>query len=168
MFKWKRSFCVTLDSWDVEAEAQEAGGGLAVITSCACARLCLTLCGPMNYSPPGSSAQGIFQAIILECVAISYSRRSSRSRDWTQVSCVSCVGRQTLYHSTTWDILLGYSNWCASISQSEWLHFHFSLSCIGEGNGNPLQCYCLENPRDRKPGGLPSMGRTESDTTEAT
>ena len=31
---------------------------------------------------------------------------------------------------------------------AEWLHFHFSLSCIGEGNGNPLQCSCLENPRD--------------------
>ena len=31
---------------------------------------------------------------------------------------------------------------------SFWLHFHFSLSCIGEGNGNPLQCSCLENPRD--------------------
>ena len=32
---------------------------------------------------------------------------------------------------------------------NERLHFHFSLSCIGEGNGNPLQCSCLENPRDR-------------------
>ena len=31
---------------------------------------------------------------------------------------------------------------------TEWLHFHFPLSCIGEGNGNPLQCSCLENPRD--------------------
>ena len=31
----------------------------------------------------------------------------------------------------------------------DWLHFHFSLSCIGEGNGNPLQYSCLENPRDR-------------------
>ena len=31
---------------------------------------------------------------------------------------------------------------------TEWLHFPFSLSCIGEGNGNPLQCSCLENPRD--------------------
>ena len=38
------------------------------------------------------------------------------------------------------------------------LHFHFSLSCIGEGNGNPLQCSCLENPRMGEPGGLPSMG----------
>ena len=41
---------------------------------------------------------------------------------------------------------------------TERLHFHFSLSCIGEGNGNPLQCSCLENPRDGEPGGLPSMG----------
>ena len=32
---------------------------------------------------------------------------------------------------------------------TEQLHFHFLLSCIGEGNGNPLQCSCLENPRDR-------------------
>ena len=32
---------------------------------------------------------------------------------------------------------------------TEWLHFHFSLSCIGEGNGNPLQCFWLENPRDK-------------------
>ena len=31
---------------------------------------------------------------------------------------------------------------------TERLHFHFSLSCTGEGNGNPLQCSCLENPRD--------------------
>ena len=32
---------------------------------------------------------------------------------------------------------------------TERLHFHFSLSCIGQGNGNLLQCSCLENPRDR-------------------
>ena len=36
-----------------------------------------------------------------------------------------------------------------SMGTTEQLHFHFSLSCIGEGNGNPLQCSCLENPRDR-------------------
>ena len=52
--------------------------------------------------------------------------------------------------------------------RTERLHFHFSLSCIGEGNGNPLQCSCLENPRER--GSLVGRrlwGRTESDTTEA-
>ena len=41
---------------------------------------------------------------------------------------------------------------------TERLHFHFSLSGIGEGNGNPLQCSCLENPRFGEPGVLPSMG----------
>ena len=52
---------------------------------------------------------------------------------------------------------------------TERLHFHFSLSCIGEGNGNPPQCSCLENPRDR--GALVGCclwDRTESDMTEAT
>ena len=36
----------------------------------------------------------------------------------------------------------------AKSDMTEQLHFHFSLSCIGEGNGNPFQCSCLENPRD--------------------
>ena len=60
-----------------------------------------------------------------------------------------------------WRSLVGCSPWGREESDTtwlEWLHFHFSLSCIGEGNGNPLQCYCLENPRDGEPGGLPSMG----------
>ena len=45
--------------------------------------------------------------------------------------------------------LVGCSPWRREESHTiERLHFHFSLSCIGEGNGNPLQCSCLENPRD--------------------
>ena len=45
--------------------------------------------------------------------------------------------------------LVGCSPWgCWGSDTTEQLHFHFSLSCIGEGNGNPLQCSCLENPRD--------------------
>ena len=45
--------------------------------------------------------------------------------------------------------LVGYSPWGHEASDmTERLHFHFSLSCIGEGNGSPLQCSCLENPRD--------------------
>ena len=45
--------------------------------------------------------------------------------------------------------LVSCSPWGREESDTtEQLHFHFSLSCIGEGNGNPLQCSCLENPRD--------------------
>ena len=46
---------------------------------------------------------------------------------------------------------MGCSPWGREESDmTERLHFHFSLSCIGEGNGNPLQCSCLENPRDEE------------------
>ena len=46
--------------------------------------------------------------------------------------------------------LVGCSPWGLEESDTtDWLHFHFSLSCIGEENGNPLQYSCLENPRDR-------------------
>ena len=48
-----------------------------------------------------------------------------------------------------WRSLEGCSPWGRWASDTtERLPFHFSLSCIGEGNGNPLQCSCLENPRD--------------------
>ena len=57
-----------------------------------------------------------------------------------------------------WRSLVGCCPWgLEELDTTEWLHFHFSLSRIGEGNGNPLQCSCLENPRDGEPGGLPSM-----------
>ena len=58
-----------------------------------------------------------------------------------------------------WRSLVGCSPWGLEESDmSERLHFHFSLSRTGEGNGNPLQYSCLENPRDGGPGGLLSMG----------
>ena len=66
---------------------------------------------------------------------------------------------------------MGYNSWGREESDTtEQLHFHFSLSCIGEGNGNPLQCSCLENPRDRGAWWTACLlwGRTELDTTEAT
>ena len=61
------------------------------------AQSCLTLCKPMDCSPPDPSVHGIFQARILEWVAISYSRASSPPRNRTQISCTSCTGRQILY-----------------------------------------------------------------------
>ena len=53
------------------------------------AQLGWTLCDPMDYSPPGSSIHEIPQARLLELVPIPFSRGSSRSRDWTQVSCIA-------------------------------------------------------------------------------
>ena len=50
---------------------------------------------------------------------------------------------------------------------TERLHFHFSLSCTGEGNGKPVQYSCLENPRGSLVG-CRLWGRTESDMTEVT
>ena len=60
------------------------------------AQSCPTLCDSMDCSLPGFSVHGIFQARILEWVAISFSRSSSRPREWTLVSCI--IGR----HLTVW------------------------------------------------------------------
>ena len=62
---------------------------------CLVAKSCLTLCGPMDCSPPGSSVQGTLQARILEWVAMPFSGGSSQPRDQTQVS--STAGRALLY-----------------------------------------------------------------------
>ena len=69
---------------------------------CVPAQSCLTFWNNMDCSgPPGSSVHGIFQAEILEWVAISSSRGSSRPRDWTWISSISCTGRWVLYHCAT-------------------------------------------------------------------
>ena len=73
---------------------------------CSITQSCPTLFDPMDCSPPGSSVHGISQARILEGVAISSSRGSSQPRDQTCISCVSCIGRQVLYHRGTWESLL--------------------------------------------------------------
>ena len=61
------------------------------------AQLCPPLCDPMDCSPPGSSVHGILQTRIMELVAIPFSRGSSRPRDQTWVSCISCISRRILY-----------------------------------------------------------------------
>ena len=74
-------------------------------------------------------------------------------------SCESVsVGGRRQWHPTPvrlpgkshgWRSLVGCRPWgCKESDTTEQLHFHFSLSCVREGNGNPLQCSCLENPRD--------------------
>ena len=69
---------------------------------CLIPQLYLTLCDPMDYSPPGSSVHGISQSKILEWVAISYSRGSSWFRDGTHISWVSCIGSQIPLSLSQW------------------------------------------------------------------
>ena len=75
--------------------------------------------------------------------ALYQPRGRDRRRQWQSTPVLSpggSHGRRSL---------VGYSPWgCEELDVTERLHFLFSLSCIGEGNGNPLQCSCLENPRD--------------------
>ena len=82
------------------------------------------------------------------------------------------VEKAMVPHSSTpawkshgWRSLVGCSPCCCyEADTTERLHFHFSLSCIGEGNGNPLQCSCLENPRDGGAWWVVIYGVTQSQT----
>ena len=87
---------------------------------------------------------------------------------------VVCICHRRQWHSTP-VLLLGKSHGRRSLvgcspwgrwgsDTTERLHFHFSLSCIGEGNGNPLQCSCLENPRDGEAWWAPVYGVAQSRT----
>ena len=67
------------------------GIDVCAVPPCVCSQSCLTLCDPMDSSPPGSSVHGTFLARILEWVAISFSRASSWLRDQTCLSHISCI-----------------------------------------------------------------------------
>ena len=59
------------------------------VSRCKVTQSCQTLCDPVDCSLPGSSVREIFQARVLEWVAISFSRGSSWLRDWTRISCIA-------------------------------------------------------------------------------
>ena len=92
-----------------------------------------------NFGEKKSASRGLTFQFLIFCVWLMYSRR----RQWQPIP-VLLPGK-----SHGWRGLVGYSPWGREeLDMTKQLHFHFSLSCIGEGNGNPLQCSCLENPRD--------------------
>ena len=84
---------------------------------------------------------------------------SDRSGDWKSFSVAKCLFWRRQWQPTPVLLpgkshgqrsLVGCNLWgCEESDTTEQLHFHFSLSCVGGGSGNPLQCSCLENPRDR-------------------
>ena len=105
---------------------------------------CLTLCGPMDCSPPGSSVHGILQARILEWVATSSFRGSSQPRDQIQVSHIAA------------DSLL---------SEPQGKPQQWPLGSLDrEGNGSPLQYSHLDNSMDRGAWWATVHGATKSQT----
>ena len=136
---------------------------------------------------------GILQAKILEWVAVP-SRGSFLPRDQTEVSCIAGrfftswatkeafgimkktnlndfplkKNKKTISEKIHGLKYLWVSLGCEESDTTERLHFHFSLSCTGEGNGSPLQYSCPENPRDGSLVGCCVWGRTELDTTDVT
>ena len=83
-------------------------------------------------------ASKIFKRYIIRRRYLQYQRRQWHP---TPVLPGKSHGPRSLEGCSPW------GHWGSDMTER--LHFHFSLSCIGEGNGNPLQCSCLENPRDR-------------------
>ena len=80
---YKRKYCMP---WEIESIFYNNYAMLCLVT-----QLCLTLCDPMDYSPPCSSVHGILQARIPAWIAILFSMGSSWPRDWTHISWVSCM-----------------------------------------------------------------------------
>ena len=103
---------------------------------CLVTKLCPTLCDSMSYSLPGSSVHGISQARILEWVAVSFSRGIFLTQDRTWVSCIA--GRFFISWATSESHSTGDPCSVLGLGRSP-----------GEGNGNPLQYSCLENPMRR-------------------
>ena len=90
------------------------------------------LCNPVNCSLSGSSVRGILQARILEWMAISFSKGSSRPRNQIHVSCVSWIGRWILYHWATWDSNVAKFSKCSLFFLP---HRHELTSCLESSSG---------------------------------
>ena len=113
-------------------------------------------------------ASGSFAASLPDSITLFFSPQATERTDrrlfWFTYTSV----QRRQWHPTPvllpgkshgWRSLVGCSPWGRKESDTtERLRFHFSLSCIAEGNGSPLQCSCLENPREGELGGLPSLG----------
>ena len=103
-------------------------------SECPVAKSCPALWDPMDCNPPASSVHGILQARILEWVAMLAYRSSSRPRDWTCISFVSCIGRRVPYYSATWEAQYSPANSKPDEPASE-----FNLNKSWDGSYIPLR-----------------------------
>ena len=96
--RWRRKWQPTPVFLPGKSHGQKSLAGYSLCVHAKSFQSYLTLCNPMDCSPPGSSVREILQARILEWVAVPFSRESSRPRDQTHISYISCTGRQILDH----------------------------------------------------------------------
>ena len=97
--------------------------------TCAHARACmhrctqshLTLCDPMDCRPPGCSVHGIFRAMVLEQVAIPFSKRSYQLKNQMCIFCASCIGKQIFYQCTTWEAPPGHQESGTKERRCDWI-----------------------------------------------
>ena len=94
------------------------------------AKLCLTLCNPMDCSLPGSSVLGILQAKLLEWVAIPVSKGCSQPRNQTWIFRVSCTGKRIFYHWSTRDSVPFLCLVQCTLSANNCLSPHVTKKCI--------------------------------------
>ena len=99
-------------------------------------------------STAGWSSRSMPQVPWVSPCPLGPSHGSTFFNNWGVVALQCCVG---FYCTAKWisysyTEIFSFLDW--ELDTTERLHFQFSFSCIGEGNGNPLQCSCLENPRD--------------------
>ena len=146
MWLWQRIKCLNSSKWFVPLILDSRGQTYTIgeVKWSAVAQSCPTLCNPMDCTLPDSSVHGIFQAIVLEWIAISFSSRSSRPRDGTQVSRI--VDRRFTVWATKEEVeFLGQacncvcmtSNWCKIFSNivkliyilQKWKSIQCSPSC---------------------------------------
>ena len=126
--KWKKSERMCLSNTAIDF-LKTSEGSIELLTDSSCLSI------PMLYK---NHRHEEGQEIVCIC-------RLLRARRQWQATPVLLPGESHRQRS-----LVGCSPWGREESETtEWPHFHFSLSSIGEGNGNSLQCSCLENPKDQ-------------------
>ena len=96
--------------------------------------LLLSLRNPLDYSLPSSTVNEIFQAKILKWIAISFSKGSSQPRDWTRVSCVSCIAGGFFPHWATGEAQMHINSSCGwdSPGKNTGVGCHFLLQICGD------------------------------------
>ena len=108
------------------------------------AQLCLTLCDPMDWSLPGSSVHGIFQARVLEWGAIAFSEERSLESSYQHLTLLCGVGYSQHKGSLLW--LKNVEKMSVSTAPAKPTEqILLTIPYFGEGNGTPLQYSCLEN-----------------------